>query len=67
MHLTKFIRKVINYRSSVQTSLKVDKDNLVLVYSNGCLHAVSSIDGEILWKKDLTTEGFENSEVNVSI
>ncbi|PSS01195.1 ER membrane protein complex subunit 1 like [Actinidia chinensis var. chinensis] len=54
-----FIRNVINYRSSVQTSLKVDKDNLVLVYSNGCLHAVSIIDGEILWKKDLTTEGIE--------
>ncbi|XP_057467683.1 LOW QUALITY PROTEIN: uncharacterized protein LOC130757055 [Actinidia eriantha] len=44
---------------SIPTNLKVDKDNLVLVYSNGCLHAVSSIDGEILWKKDLTTEGIE--------
>ncbi|KAA8521807.1 hypothetical protein F0562_012480 [Nyssa sinensis] len=44
---------------SVPTNLKVDKDSLILIYSNGCLHAVSSIDGEILWRKDLATEGIE--------
>lgn len=39
--------------------LKVDKDNLILVYSNGCLHAVSSIDGAILWKTELVDESWE--------
>ncbi|KAA8525277.1 hypothetical protein F0562_007132 [Nyssa sinensis] len=44
---------------SIPTNLKVDKDHVILIYSNGCLHAVSSIDGEVLWKKELATEGIE--------
>ncbi|CAL5431656.1 unnamed protein product [Camellia sinensis] len=43
----------------ILTNLKVDKDNVILVYGNGCLHAISSIDGEVLWKKDLTAEGID--------
>ncbi|KAL7164439.1 hypothetical protein ACSBR2_040368 [Camellia fascicularis] len=43
----------------IPTNLKVDKDNVILVYGNGCLHAISSIDGEVLWKKDLTAEGID--------
>ncbi|CAK9136391.1 unnamed protein product [Ilex paraguariensis] len=44
---------------SVPASVKVEKDNVILVYGGGCLHAISSIDGEILWKKELTTEGMD--------
>ncbi|KAL6980107.1 hypothetical protein U1Q18_021757 [Sarracenia purpurea var. burkii] len=44
-------------------NLKVDKDNAILVYGNGCLHAVSSIDGEVLWKTELIAEGFEFQEL----
>lgn len=43
--------------------MKVEKDNLILVSSKGYLHAVSSIDGEVLWKKDFTAERFELLEV----
>lgn len=42
----------------VQTNLKVDKDNAIFVYGKGSLHAVSSIDGEILWKKDFAAERY---------
>lgn len=42
----------------MQTNLKVDKDNLILVSSKGCIHAVSSIDGEIIWRKDFAAERF---------
>lgn len=40
-------------------NLKVDQDNLIFVSSNGCVHAISSIDGEVIWKKELATEGFQ--------
>ncbi|KAL2940085.1 ER membrane protein complex subunit 1 [Bienertia sinuspersici] len=33
--------------------LKVERDNVILVYGNGCLHAVSSIDGVVLWSMEL--------------
>ena len=42
----------------MQANLRGDKDNPILVYGNGCLHAVSSIDGEVVWNKELTVEGF---------
>ncbi|KAK1550630.1 hypothetical protein Q3G72_022239 [Acer saccharum] len=47
----------------VLTNLKVDKDNVILVSSKGCLHAVSSIDGEVLWRKDFTAESLEVQKV----
>lgn len=40
-------------------NLKVDQDNFIFVYSSRCLHAVSSVDGEVIWKKDFVTEGFQ--------
>ncbi|XP_052170277.1 uncharacterized protein LOC127786708 [Diospyros lotus] len=43
----------------IPANLKVEKENVILAYGNGCLHAVSSIDGEVVWKKDLTAEGIE--------
>ncbi|XP_057522936.1 uncharacterized protein LOC130802853 [Amaranthus tricolor] len=33
--------------------LKMERDNAIIVYSNGCLHAVSSIDGLALWNLEL--------------
>lgn len=41
------------------TNFGADKDNVILAYGNGCLHAVSSIDGDILWKKDLAQSGID--------
>lgn len=43
----------------IPTNLKVDKDNVMFVYGNGVIHAVSSIDGEVIWKKDLASEGID--------
>ncbi|KNA06063.1 hypothetical protein SOVF_184420 [Spinacia oleracea] len=33
--------------------LKVERDNVILVYSSGCLHAISSVDGAVLWNMEL--------------
>lgn len=44
----------------MQINLTVDKDNVILVFGKGCLHAVSSIDGMVLWKKDFSAERFKN-------
>lgn len=41
----------------VPTNLKVGKDNVIFVYGNGFIHAVASIDGEVIWRKDLASEG----------
>lgn len=43
-----------------QINLKVDKDYPILVFGGGYLHAVSAIDGEVLWKKDFTAEGYDS-------
>ncbi|KAB2024767.1 hypothetical protein ES319_D06G108500v1 [Gossypium barbadense] len=47
----------------VPTNLKFDKDNVLVVFSNGRLHAISCIDGEVLWKKDFEAESFEVQQV----
>lgn len=47
---------VIDYIDVVQTNLKIEKDNVVVVFSNSRLFAVSCIDGEVLWKKDFEAE-----------
>lgn len=44
--------------SVVQTNVKVDRDNLILVFSRGSLHAISGIDGEVVWKKDFAAERY---------
>ncbi|XP_060176971.1 uncharacterized protein LOC132607148 [Lycium barbarum] len=41
------------------TNLKAEKDNVILVHGNGYLHSLSSIDGVILWTKDLSREGID--------
>ncbi|XP_074276504.1 uncharacterized protein LOC141600222 [Silene latifolia] len=47
--------------SSLMTviDMKADRDNVVVVYSNGVLHAISSIDGVVLWNVELTDESVE--------
>lgn len=42
----------------LQVTVKIDKDSAVLAFSGGWLHAVSSIDGEILWRTELSLEGY---------
>ncbi|TYI17027.1 hypothetical protein ES332_A08G296100v1 [Gossypium tomentosum] len=37
-------------------NLIIEKDNVLIVFSNGRLNAVSCIDGEVLWKKDFEEE-----------
>jgi len=47
---------VVNEVSDLQTSMKVDKDNTILVFGKGSLHAISSMHGEIVWKVDFPAE-----------
>ncbi|XP_022750174.1 ER membrane protein complex subunit 1 isoform X2 [Durio zibethinus] len=47
----------------VPTNLKIEKDNVVLVFSYGRLNAVSCTDGEVLWKKDFEAESLEVQQV----
>ncbi|XVE97561.1 hypothetical protein REPUB_Repub03eG0029900 [Reevesia pubescens] len=47
----------------VPTNLKIEKDNVVLIFSNGRLNAVSCINGEVLWKKDFEAESLEVQQV----
>ncbi|GLT85426.1 hypothetical protein SLE2022_036160 [Rubroshorea leprosula] len=48
---------------SVEKGSKSEKYNIVIVLSRGCLHAVSSIDGEVLWKKDFDAQSLEIQQV----
>ncbi|KAJ9692857.1 hypothetical protein PVL29_011785 [Vitis rotundifolia] len=48
---------------SVPANLKIDKDNVIFVFGKECLHAVSSIDGEVLWKKDFADESIEVQQI----
>ncbi|XP_030543021.1 ER membrane protein complex subunit 1 [Rhodamnia argentea] len=47
----------------VPTSFRVDKENLILAFAEGCLHAVSSVDGEIIWRKDFAAESLDVQQV----
>ncbi|KAE8688066.1 hypothetical protein F3Y22_tig00111002pilonHSYRG00102 [Hibiscus syriacus] len=38
------------------TNLIIERNNVVVIFSNGRLHAVSCIDGEVLWNKDFEAE-----------
>ncbi|XP_058074293.1 uncharacterized protein LOC131223031 isoform X1 [Magnolia sinica] len=41
---------------SIPTRTKIEKDTIILVFGRGWLHAVSSFDGEVLWRKDFSDE-----------
>ncbi|MCD7448371.1 hypothetical protein HAX54_041106 [Datura stramonium] len=62
-----FLRGSKPSRSLLSTpkNLKADKDNVILVYGNGYLHSLSSIDGDFLWTKDLSHEGFDNFCIDI--
>ncbi|XP_010049094.2 ER membrane protein complex subunit 1 [Eucalyptus grandis] len=47
----------------VPTSFRVDRENLIFAFAGGCLHAVSSIDGEIIWRKDFAAKSLEVQQV----
>lgn len=54
------LRHAINCSSYLlQKNLKADKDDLILVYGKGYLHAISGIDGEIIWRKDFAGERYD--------
>lgn len=42
----------------LQANVKVDKNNLILVFSKGVLHAISGLDGEVVWEKDFAAERY---------
>ncbi|CAN6456569.1 unnamed protein product [Victoria cruziana] len=50
----------------IPVTVKIDKDSAVLAFSGGWLHAVSSIDGEILWRTELSLEGLELQRISIS-
>ncbi|KAJ7965963.1 ER membrane protein complex subunit 1 [Quillaja saponaria] len=50
----------------VPVTLKVEKDNVILVFGKGVLHAVSSSDGEVLWRKDFVAESVEVQHISQS-
>ncbi|PPD66978.1 hypothetical protein GOBAR_DD36144 [Gossypium barbadense] len=47
----------------VRTNLKIEKDNIVIIFSNGRLNAVSCMDGEVLWEKDFEGESLKVQQV----
>ncbi|KAG8487417.1 hypothetical protein CXB51_020869 [Gossypium anomalum] len=47
----------------ITTNLIIEKDNVLIVFSNGRLNAVSCIDGEVLWKRDFEEESLEVQQV----
>ncbi|PIA64847.1 hypothetical protein AQUCO_00100367v1 [Aquilegia coerulea] len=48
---------------SIPVNLKIDKDNVIIVFGQGCLYAISSIDGEALWRKPFSSESLEIQKV----
>ncbi|KAI4337487.1 hypothetical protein L6164_015897 [Bauhinia variegata] len=48
---------------NIPKNLKANKDDLILIFGQGCLHAVSSIDGEVLWKKDFSGQSIEVQQI----
>ncbi|XP_010925904.1 uncharacterized protein [Elaeis guineensis] len=47
----------------VPANTNLGKENRILVFSGGWLHAVSSIDGEIIWKKEFAIDRLEIKQV----
>ncbi|KAI3523793.1 hypothetical protein L1887_02198 [Cichorium endivia] len=51
---------------TIPANLKLDLDSPIFVYGGTCLYAISSIDGEILWKKDFIPEGINVHQLILS-
>lgn len=51
---------------TIPANLKLDLDSPIFVYGGTCLYAISSIDGEILWKKDFINEGMDVHQLILS-
>ncbi|KAE8680934.1 U-box domain-containing protein 26-like [Hibiscus syriacus] len=47
----------------LMTNLIIERNNVVVIFSNGRLHAVSCVDGEVLWNKDFEAESLEVQQV----
>ncbi|XP_022131901.1 ER membrane protein complex subunit 1 isoform X2 [Momordica charantia] len=47
----------------VPKSLKPNQETVILVFGRSCLHAVSSLDGEVIWKIDLTENSVEIQQI----
>ncbi|XP_023538600.1 ER membrane protein complex subunit 1 isoform X1 [Cucurbita pepo subsp. pepo] len=47
----------------VPKSLKANQETVILVFGSNCLHAVSSLDGEVIWKIDLTENSVEIQKI----
>ncbi|OWM86613.1 hypothetical protein CDL15_Pgr015648 [Punica granatum] len=62
-HTQRSGRKRVVVSTEENTNSKVDKDNTILAFGEGCLVAVSSADGEVLWKKDFADASFEVQQI----
>ncbi|KAK8936199.1 hypothetical protein KSP39_PZI013538 [Platanthera zijinensis] len=47
----------------VPTNIGMEKDSLIFAFGGGWLHAVSSIDGEKVWKKEFPAESLDIQQV----
>ncbi|XP_020276336.1 ER membrane protein complex subunit 1 [Asparagus officinalis] len=47
----------------VPTGSIIEKEILIFVFGGGSLHAISSKDGQIVWKKEFSSEGLEIQRV----
>ena len=43
---------------SLQANMNVGKDNLILVFGGSSIHALSSMDGQIVWRKELSIDRY---------
>lgn len=50
---------------SVPMDTKLDKYNPILVYSRGGLNAVSSMDGDLIWRREFSAESEGETEVRI--
>lgn len=47
----------------IAVNQNLEKDAVILVYGNGCIHAVSSIDGSVIWSTELVAKSLKNLQL----
>ncbi|URD98088.1 hypothetical protein MUK42_31186 [Musa troglodytarum] len=47
----------------VLANMNVGKDNLILVFGGSSIHALSSMDGQIVWRKELSIDSLEIQQI----